>query len=422
MLRYFRTQQGAFNVYLLLEGGSAFFLALVFTVNMVYQATVVGLNPLQLVLVGTTLEVVVFAFEVPTGIVADVYSRRLSIIIGVFLIGAGFVVEGAFPVFGAVLAAQVLWGLGATFTSGATQAWIADEVGEDRAAHAFLRGSQVGLIAGLAGTAASTGLGMVSVQLPIVIGGMLFVGLGLLLTGIMPENGFHPTPRDERTTWQTMAATLRTGTRLVRARPLLMLFMVAGLIMGLYSEGFDRLWTPHLIDDVGLPDGAGENPVLWFGVIRGAAMLLSLAATELVRRRLNLAHPPALAYALAGITGTMALMLATFALAHGFGLALFALWTFNVLRSVSFPLQTAWLNAHVASSVRATVFSLSGQIDAIGQIGGGPIIGWIGQAWSMRAALLASTGLLAAAPPIYLRLAQNGARPPASGSEAVLPE
>jgi DHA3 family tetracycline resistance protein-like MFS transporter len=52
-----------------------------------------------LVLVGTVLEPSVFIFEIPTGIVADVYSRRLSIIIGQVLIGLGFMVEGLFPVF-----------------------------------------------------------------------------------------------------------------------------------------------------------------------------------------------------------------------------------------------------------------------------------------------------------------------------------
>ena len=37
-----------------------------------------------------------------------------------------------------MLAAQVIWGLGATFISGALEAWIADEVGEERAGHAYL--------------------------------------------------------------------------------------------------------------------------------------------------------------------------------------------------------------------------------------------------------------------------------------------
>lgn len=79
------------RVYLLLTGGSAGCYALAFTLSMVYQVQVVGLSPLELVLVGTVLEASVFVGEVPTGIVADVYSRRLSVLIGLVLVGCGLV-------------------------------------------------------------------------------------------------------------------------------------------------------------------------------------------------------------------------------------------------------------------------------------------------------------------------------------------
>ena len=98
----------AFAVYLLMEGGTSLFFSMIVAVNMIYQVTTVGLNPLQLVLVGTVLEATAFVFEVPTGIVADVYSRRLSIIIGYVLVGLGFVLEGLVPRFEAILLAQEL--------------------------------------------------------------------------------------------------------------------------------------------------------------------------------------------------------------------------------------------------------------------------------------------------------------------------
>jgi hypothetical protein len=46
-----------------------------------------GLNPLQLVLVGTVLEATAFLAEIPTGVLADVYSRRWSVIVGGPLVG-----------------------------------------------------------------------------------------------------------------------------------------------------------------------------------------------------------------------------------------------------------------------------------------------------------------------------------------------
>jgi DHA3 family tetracycline resistance protein-like MFS transporter len=92
------------------------------------------MDPLQLVLTGTTLEVTVLIFEIPTGVLADVYSRRLSTILGVALIGGSLIIEGSFPLFAIVLLSQVIWGIGWTLISGAHDAWIADEIGADAAA------------------------------------------------------------------------------------------------------------------------------------------------------------------------------------------------------------------------------------------------------------------------------------------------
>src|SRR5687768_18244219 len=116
-----KLQLDATRVYLFMEMAVGMFICMVFVTNSLYEATVAELTPLQLVLIGTTLEISAFVFEVPTGIVADVYSRRLSIVIGHILIGLGFLVEGFFPAFMPIVLRQVIWGLGYTFTSGATQ-------------------------------------------------------------------------------------------------------------------------------------------------------------------------------------------------------------------------------------------------------------------------------------------------------------
>ena len=62
----------AYRLFLGLEGTVAFLFGMIFTASSIYQITVAGLSPLQLVLVGTTLELSAFLFEIPTGVVADV--------------------------------------------------------------------------------------------------------------------------------------------------------------------------------------------------------------------------------------------------------------------------------------------------------------------------------------------------------------
>ncbi|HSK66678.1 MAG TPA: MFS transporter, partial [Anaerolineales bacterium] len=281
-------------VYLFIEFSASTFFSMMFVVTSLYEATVAGLTPVQLILVGTTLEVSAFLFEVPTGIVADVYSRRLSIIIGYVLMGAGFLVEGLFPSFLPILLAQVIWGLGYTFTSGASQAWISDEIGEDEANKLFLRARQVGLSAALVGMFLAMLIGASNVALPLQVGAVGVILIGLTLMFIMPETGFHPTPREDRNTWQHMWHTFRQGVDTVRGRPRLINIVFIGLFYGIYSEGFDRLWVKHLLDTFELPMFFGNNQVAFFAALRVAGTLLTILLVHFVERRVDSTRPSAI--------------------------------------------------------------------------------------------------------------------------------
>ncbi|NLG51667.1 MAG: MFS transporter [Chloroflexi bacterium] len=392
---------GAFAIYLTLSGGSALFMSLIFTVNVLYHTTVVQLSPLQLVLVGTILEGTVFLGEIPTGLLADLKSRRLSVIIGYALMGVGFCIEGSWPIFWGVALSQVLWGLGYTFTSGATEAWIVDELGEERAGEAFMRGSQAGQIGGLLGIPASAALAHVGLTLPILLGGVLMIGLALYLAAYMPEDGFRPTPAKDRTTWQSMAKTLGDARRMVGRQPLLGIMLGIGLFYGLYSEGVDRLWTLHVLD-IGLPALGALQPVTWFALIKIVGQFISLGATELARRRVDTRHPEVMSRVLLLAAGLIVCSLVGLGLARSIWVALALLWGIGALRSITGPLYGAWFNAHIDDpQVRATMFSASSQVDSIGQVGGGSLIGAVGDLVSVRAALATSALLLAPVLPLY---------------------
>jgi DHA3 family tetracycline resistance protein-like MFS transporter len=394
------------TVYLILQAGSSLFFSLIFTVNMIYQVTVVGLSPLQLVLVGTTLEATAFLFEIPTGVVADVKSRRLSVIVGYVLMGLAFVVEGSLPYFGTVLLSQVVWGLGYTFTSGATQAWMADEVGAAHASEAFLRGAQASWIGALVAIPLSVALGSLNVQLPIVAGGGLMILLAGFLAVAMSEEGFQPTPPGERTTWGMMAQTVRDARGLVGRQPVLLALLAIGLFYGLYSEGVDRLWTPHLLDSFAPPFGGQVDPVVWLGGLRAALLLGGLAASEVVRRRVDTGQGRSLARLLAANAALIVAGLVLFGLVRSLWLAMAAFWLVGTLRRVAAPLHEAWYNRRIDDpQVRATLFSMTSQVDALGQIAGGPGVGLVGNV-SIRAALVVSALLLAPVVPLY-RVAQR---------------
>ncbi|HET9912345.1 MAG TPA: MFS transporter [Anaerolineales bacterium] len=380
-------------VYLFIEFSASAFFSMMFVSMSLYEATVAGLTPVQLILVGTALEISAFVFEVPTGIVADVYSRRLSIVIGYVLMGLGFLVEGLFPLFLPILLAQVIWGLGYTFTSGATQAWITDEIGEDDANKLFMRGTQAGLFASLVGMGAAALVGMNNVALPIQVGalGVMLIGVALMI--VMPETGFHPTSREDRNTWQHMWHTFKQGANAVRSRPRLMNIVFIGLFYGLYSEGFDRLWVKHLLDNFEIPVLFGNNQVAFFAALRVAGTILTILAVRFVEKRVDSTSPLAIGRAVLLVTGTISVALIGFALSPWLLLGLGLYLVISVLRNVDIPLQTAWINQKLDSQVRATVHSMFGQVDAIGQMLGGPLVAVIASVGSAVASLVTS-GLL----------------------------
>lgn len=394
-------------IYMIYSGTAAFLFSLVFTVNQVYRINTLHLNSFQLVLVGTVLEASCFIFEIPTGVVADIKSRKLSIIIGLVLIGAAFTLEGSIPLFLTVIISQVVWGIGYTFTSGADEAWIADELGGKNLDAVYLKSAQIGQLFSFAGIAISTLLGSRMVNLPMIIGGIMFILLAVFLAFTMKEINFTPAPAEDRSSWAQMGHTFKEGMKFIRGRKVLVFMLGISLLYGLYSEGFDRLWTAHFLTDTGLPVYANVTPVVWIGIINGGAMLLSMLGVEYIKRRMNKTGELERVWILTLINIIMVAAMILFGMSGNFYLALSMYLTFYILRTVNGPIFSAWRNKNIKSEVRATVISTYGQIDALGQIIGGPIIGFIALKASIPTAIVVSGIILSPVIALLLYLSRK---------------
>lgn len=399
-------------LYYVLTGSTSLFNSLMFVVLTIFYFKVVGLNPLQLVLVGTVLETACLLFEIPTGVIADTYSRRLSIILGMLVLGAGFIVTGLARSFAIVLLAQVICGLGYTFLSGATEAWLADEVGDDKVAGIYLRAGQVERVSSMVGIAINALLASVMIFLPIVTGGVLYLLLGFFLAVSMPETGFKPHDREEGETAgvAAMLATLKEGAGVMRGRPILWMLVAVNFFIGAASEGFDRLGDAHLAADFTFPGLGALQPVVWFSILALSGSLFSLLTTELLRRRIekvSRSHT-ATAGTLLVLNLLSAAAVVAFALTGSFPMAAICLLLRGSINALLYPLYNAWLVQNTASRVRATLLSMTSQVNAIGQIAGGPVVGWIGSAFSLRAALVTAGLLLTPISGLYARAIRRG--------------
>ena len=157
-------------------------------------------TPLKLVLMGTVMEASVFLFEIPTGVIADTYSRRLSLIIGYLGIGASLdrwwaIVSEPW----AVIALWALWGISTRSRVARTRRGSPTRSATRTLVPLFLRGKKARVRwrrrrAGRYRSRSASG----RCARAVVAGGAVTISCGLACIFLMPETAFVRRPRSER--------------------------------------------------------------------------------------------------------------------------------------------------------------------------------------------------------------------------------
>jgi hypothetical protein len=291
---------------------------------------------------------------------------------------------------------------------------LADEVGADKVGPIFLRGARWGQAGAVVGLLIQVAVGTQSLRAGVILGGVFTVLAGIGCAVFMPETAFRRRPRHERASALVeMRTTAARGARFAWAAPVIMLLVGVELFMGGSAEAFDRLKEAHFLRDVGLPAVGSLDPVIWFGIFWLVGMLLNIAAIGSLIKSVERGGRQTVAYFLFGFTAIELVAMLVFALTGSTWVAIAGLLGVFFCRNMQGPLYDTWLNEQITdSSVRATVISLTGQANAVGQAGGGPVLGAIGNLWGIRAAL--ATGALAIGPALglYARaIAHHGREP-----------
>src|SRR5216683_2369746 len=185
------------------------------------------LDALQLVLLGTALEGVLFFFQVPTGAFADAVGRKAATVIGYAALGLGLGLQGLTRDFGALLALQAISGAAWAFLIGSIEAWIAQQAGTDDLERIFLRGGQASMAGLMAGMFATVLLGQLDPRLPIFAGGSLLILVSAVAAVLMSE---------DRPVRRKIVATAAIGLRQIRASRVLLTLVLVALALGISSE------------------------------------------------------------------------------------------------------------------------------------------------------------------------------------------
>lgn len=381
------------TVYYLLTSSRSFCIQIVFTLNAIYYVSQADLNPLQLVLLGTIMELAVLFFEIPTGLVADIFGRKKSLIIGTFIIGLAHLLEGSIPSFWAIAIGAALWGIGWTFISGAETAWIADELENKELDTTLLNGAKYSSLGSFLGIIVSVLVGIIfTVQIAILIAGGFLILIAILSSKVLPETKFVSIAREDTSSIKQMKITLKESFTLIKGNTILLGLAAITLFTGLASEGFDRLWGAHFIEGFQMNE---EDAVCWFGAFYAIAFLLNIGLLKIVETYVK----ERFAVVLVLLNSLLVVAMIYFAIAEQFFVAAILYWGIASLRAVNHPLVSVMTNKQLHSQGRATTLSMYGQLDAFGQVTGGPLVGIIALYTSVQGGII--TAALLIIPTLY---------------------
>jgi MFS family permease len=341
-------------------------------------------------------------FEVPTGVVADTRGRRFS-----FLLGAATLLLSTLlylymwnigaPFWGWAIASALL-GLGFTFFSGATEAWLVDALtatGYTKDLETvFGRAQMVAGGAMLTGTVLGGVIAQISdLGVPYIIRAAM-LGVTLVVAWLfMRDLGFTP-DRDAHPVEAVRTVVRGAVNGGLRNPPVRWLMLAAPFSTGVGFFAF-YAFQPYLLELYGDPN-AYSIAGLAAAIVAGAQILGGFTVPWV--RRLFTRRTHFLIVAVA----TSVLMLAAIGLTDSFVVALVILTLWCIIAAIEVPMQRAFINPLIPSEQRATVLSFDSLMGSAGGVVIQPILGRTADVFGYGASYVAAAGIQALALPFAI--------------------
>ncbi|MFZ0625657.1 MAG: MFS transporter [Acidimicrobiia bacterium] len=327
-------------------------------------------------------------FEVPTGVVADTFGRRVS-----FILGAATLLVTTAAYLGLWYVEAGIWwwilvsaliGLGFTFFSGATEAWLVDALtatGYDGPIeNVFGKGQTVMGAATLIGTIGGGFLGQVNLGLPYVARSILLVAVIVAAWLWMQDLGYEP-QRGVAVVPQVRSI-LRSSIKHGFGNPPIRLFMLGAPFASGVGIWVFYAFQPYLLQLFGDPNATYLAGIA--AAIFAIAQMVGGAAVPLVRRVFSSRTG---VIAIEVTLGTIALVGVGLAeklgIPIGFWVAIGLLALTALLWALSGPLQQAYMNDCIPSGQRATVLSFASLMGSAGGVVTQPALGRVADVYSL---------------------------------------
>jgi len=326
-------------------------------------------------------------FEVPTGVIADTFGRRISFILGAATLlvttaaylGLWYLQSGI----GWWIVVSALIGLGFTFFSGATEAWLVDAltatgfVGSIETV--FGKGQTVAGAATLVGTIGGGFLGQINLGLPYAARSVLLLAvigaawLWMHDIGYQPVKGVAIGPQ--------VRGLLRASIKHGFGNPPIRLFMFGAPFVAGVGIWVFYAFQPYLLELFGDPDATYLAGIA--AAVFAVAQMVGGASIRLVRRftstRTGVIITETVVGALALVGVGLAEMLE---IPVGFWVAIVLLTLTALLWALSGPMQQAYMNDCIPSEQRATVLSFASLMGSAGGVVAQPALGRVADVYS----------------------------------------
>lgn len=346
-------------------------------------------------------------FEVPTGIVADMWGRRISYLLGAFSLGLStllyFWAWQVHAPFWAWALTSILLGLGFTFFSGATEAWLVDALHftgyKGKLESVFAKGQIIGGVAMLVGSVAGGFIAQFSnLGVPYILRAVFLAITFILAFLFMKDLGFTPRKGSiNKNIKQIFTTSFDYGFR-KPAIKWVILSVPFGTGVSFYVF---YAMQPYLLELFGDRQAYGIAG-LAAAIVAGAQIAGGLLASHIGRffsRRTTVLLMSLL---------MNAAVLVVIGLVTHFWIAIALLVVWGLIFAASSPVRQAYLNGLIPSSERATVLSFDSLIGSSGGVVIQPVLGRAADMWSYAFSfVIGSFVSLLALPFILLARKQN---------------
>jgi MFS family permease len=334
-------------------------------------------------------------FEVPTGVIADTFGRQTS-----FILGAATLLVTTAAYLGLWYVEAGIWwwilvsaliGLGFTFFSGATEAWLVDALaatGYDGATEAvFGKGQAVSGAATLIGTIGGGFLGQISLGLPYIARSALLLVVIVAAWIWMKDIGYQPVrgvavgPRVQ----SILRASIEHG---LGNRPIRLFMFGAPFAAGIGIWVF-YAFQPYLLELFGDPDATYLAGIA--AAVFAVAQMVGGASVNLMRRLFKTRTAViVLEIVIAGLALVGVGLAEMLPVPAGFWVAIGLLTLTAMVWALSAPMQQAYMNDCIPSEQRATVLSFASLMASAGGVVSQPALGRVADVYSLGTAYVVS--------------------------------